>query len=199
MSKSRPYHLTHDKVERTLRMLDHNVLCLQHDHGEAPRLKWDADAERHLQENMRLLAEEPSTFQNGDGRLHSAAVYLLYQINEIRYRNSALSLPKNWGRLGPRLTQALYEFLFQRDAPDAERARAVRRERRRQAEAQLKKGRAVRLTKASEQRQRIIEYARKMIEEQIPKREIAGRISTKSDVKVKRDRVRTILHENKIL
>jgi hypothetical protein len=198
VSRSRPYHLTQDKVERALRLVDYNVRCLQ-DYSR-PRPCWrDADAWSHLQGNMRLLAEEPSTFLNGDGRLHSAAVYLLHQIDEIRYRSSPASLAKTWVRLGPRLTQALYEFLFQRDAPDAERARAVRRERRRQAGPQLKKGNAVRLTRAAEQRQRIIDYAHKMVEESVPKRDIASCISRKSDVKVRPDRIRTILHENKIL
>jgi hypothetical protein len=197
VNRSRPYHLTQDKVEHALRLLDYNVQCLQDDCLEAQPRR-DVDAWKHLQKNIRLLAEEPSTFQNEDGRLGSAAVYLLHQLNEIQFHAPA-SFVKRWKLLGPRLSRALYEFLFHRDAPDAERARAVRRERRQQAEPQLKKGNAVRLTKATEQRQRIIHYAHKMIEEQIPKREIAGRISTKSDVKVKRDRVRTILHEDKIL
>ena len=124
MSRSRPYHLKQNKVDDALWLLDYNVRCLQDDYRE-PQHRRDVDAWRHLQENLRLLAEEPSALRNEDGRLHSAAVYLLQQLNEIHF-NSPASFVKRWKILGPRLSRALYEFLFHRDAPHAEVIRKAR-------------------------------------------------------------------------
>jgi hypothetical protein len=206
VSKHQPYHLKRGKVEHALQSLDYNVQCLQHDYREPRERRWDADARRHLEENVRLLAEESSAFQNGDGLLGSAAVYLLHQLNEICSWDSPTSLAKKWGRLGPRLSRALYEFLYHRDAPEAERAFATRIRRRKKAALVLKRGRVKRLDNAQRRRQMVRQCAEYLKNQGVERREFASRIPRMReifiegrrfpvDVKLEPSSIRTILKE----
>jgi hypothetical protein len=187
MARRYPYRLSRDKVGLALAILDYNVKSLPY----GGKYGWDPDAWRHLQENVSLLAEEPDLLDAG-----SWLSNLLY---DIRYRHSPVSLAKEWKRIRLRLEAALYKYLYNRDAPDAERARAIRDQRRLAAERLLREGRTARLTKAAQQRQRILGYARSMIDDGVARRELAGRIARKADVKRTVGHIRKILREGAVL